>query len=80
MNNEKINNIIGNQASYILKLIDEGKISEARACTENVKELWELYGFTIAYSDKDICFYLERTRIIPCERESWIQELRKQNT
>ncbi len=78
MNKENINNIICNQASHILKLIDEGKIPEARACTENVKELWELYGFAIGYSEKDRSFYLERTRTIPCERESWIQELKKQ--
>ena len=80
MNKENINNIIGNQASHILRLIDEGKIPEARACTENLKELWELYGFAIGYSEKDRCFRLERTRAIPCERESWIQELKKQAT
>ena len=59
MNKENINNIIGNQASHILKLIDEGKIPEARACTENVKELWELYGFAFGYSETNRCFYLK---------------------
>ena len=64
MDNSKIDEIIGNQVSYIIKLIDEDKTSEAMACIEILQEFWELCVFFIGYSKSGRCLYDELKHLI----------------
>lgn len=59
MDNSKIDEIANNQVLYILKLIDQGKISEANACTENSKELWDFNLHSIGFSKRGMTIYEE---------------------
>lgn len=69
MDKSKIDEIANNQVSYILKLIDQGKISEANACAENSKELWDFNIHSIGLSKRGMTVYEEL--------QSWILELAK---
>lgn len=59
MNNAEITKIINKQVAYILKLIDKGKISEANACTETLKEFWDLNILSSGYSSRGMTLYEE---------------------
>lgn len=71
MDKSKIDEIANNQVSYILKLIDQGKISEANACAENSKELWDFNIHSIGFSERGMTVYEEL--------KSWIVELAKKD-
>lgn len=69
MDDSKIDEIVNNQVLYILKLIDQGKISEANACTENSKKLWDLNLHSMGLSYRGMTVYEEL--------KSWIVQLAK---
>lgn len=72
MNDDQLYDLMVEQKNFILKLISEGKISEAEASFETVKDLWAAASYRSPLED-----IVEAMRLQGIKREKFMVEQRK---
>lgn len=72
MNDGQLYDLMVEQKNFILKLISEDKISEAKASFETVKDLWAAASYRSPLED-----IVEAMRLQGIRREKFIAEQRK---